>query len=64
MLNEQQIKDIENKLDHCSEIYYSTSNRETRELNRGTCQGIAFVLDKLGYSVEWDNGKAIIVEND
>ena len=64
MLNEKDIKTIEEKLNNCSDTFYKTQNVGLKELNRGYCQGIAFVLEKLGYSVEWDNGKAIIVEND
>lgn len=63
MLNEKQIKDIERQLDSIAGVYYDTRNNEVKERNRGYCQGIAFVLAKIGYSVEWDNGKATIVED-
>jgi hypothetical protein len=63
MLNDKDIKTIEKKLNNCSDIFFKTQNIGLKELNRGNCQGIAFVLEKLGYSVEWDDGKAVIVYN-
>ena len=62
MLNEMQIKDIERQLTDLADVYFETRNREVKERNRGNCQGIAFVLHKLGYTVEWDHGKATVVE--
>lgn len=63
MLSREQIEDIELKLTSCADVYYDTSNSEKKELNRGYCQGVAFILEKIGYSVEWDNGKAIVVDD-
>lgn len=62
MLDEKKIKAIERQLTDLAGTYYETRNREVKERNRGYCQGIAFVLAEIGYSVEWDNGKATIVE--
>lgn len=64
MLNEMKIKDIERQLDSLAGVYYDTRNREIKERNRGYCQGIAFMLEKIGYAVEWDNGKATVVKDD
>lgn len=64
MLNEKQIKDIERQLDSLADVYYDSRNPEIKERNRGYCQGIAFVLGKLGFSIEWDNGKATVVKDD
>lgn len=61
-LNEMKIKALEDKLNDLAEGYYSTGNAKTKELNRGYCQGIAFALEQIGYSVQWDNGKAHIIE--
>jgi len=63
MLNEMQIKDLERKLNDLSEDYTDSRNREVKERCRGYCQGIGFVLAKIGYAIEWDNGKATIVED-
>ena len=63
MLSEKDLKRIKFKLDACSEVYSSTELAELVERNRGYCQGVAFVLDLLGYSMQWDNGKVIIVNN-
>ena len=62
MLTEKQVKDFERKLTDLAADYYDSRNREVKERNRGYCQGIAYVLAALGYAVEWDNGKAIVVE--
>ena len=61
MLNETKILDIERKLNDLAETYYDTRNREIKELNRGYCQGIAFMLGEIGYAVEWENGKPTVV---
>ena len=64
MLNERQIKDVEERLNAVADVYYSTHNRGIKESNRGYCQGIAYMLSKIGYAVEWDNGKATLVKED
>ena len=64
MLNEMKVEVIEAKLNHLADVYYTASNPEIKGLNKGYCQGIAFVLGQIGYSIEWDNGKAIIVKED
>ena len=64
MLNEMKIKDIERQLTSLADVYFETRNAEVKERNRGYCQGIAFVLHKIGYAVEWDNGKATVVKED
>ena len=61
-LDEMKIKDIERKLNNLADVYYTTGNPEKKELSRGYCQGIGFVLSMLGYAIEWDNGKTIIVD--
>ena len=64
MLNEMKIKDIERQLTAMADVYYDSRNGEVKERCRGYCQGMAFVLGKIGYAVEWDNGKATIVKDD
>ena len=64
MLNEMEIKDIERQLTNMADVYYNACNNESKERGRGYCQGMAFVLAKIGYAVEWDNGKAIVVKDD
>ena len=64
MLDGKQIKDIERQLNSLAEVYYDTRNREVKERNRGYCQGIAFMLGKIGYRIEWDNGRATVIEDD
>ena len=64
MLNEKQIKDIQWKLTDLAADYYDTRNAEVKERLRGYSQGIAYMLAKIGYSVEWDNGNATVVKDD
>ena len=64
MLNEQQVKHIEQKLTDIAADYEDSRNREVKERCRGYCQGIAFTLAVIGYAVEWDNGKATVVKED
>ena len=63
-MNKKQVKDIERALNNCADVFYETRNGETRELNRGYCKGINFVLENIGYRIVWDNGKATVVEDD
>ena len=62
MLTEKQVKDFERQLTSLADVYYNSRNAEVKERNRGYCQGMAYVLAALGYAVEWDNGKATVVE--
>lgn len=64
MINEKIVKETEWKLNACGNMYYNTHNEKIKEYNRGYCQGIAFVLEQIGYRIEWDNGKAIVVKDD
>ena len=64
MLNERQVKFIEQKLTDFADDYGTSENREFKERCRGYCQGIAFVLSEIGYAVEWDNGKATVSKDD
>jgi hypothetical protein len=64
MLNEKTVANLERKLTDLAQTYYDSRNAEVKERNRGYCQGIAFALSEIGYSVEWDNGKAFVVKND
>lgn len=64
MLTEMQIKDIERMLTAQADLYHSTTKVGVYERSGGYCQGIAFVLDKIGYSITWDNGKATVVKDD
>lgn len=64
MLSEKQIKGIEWKLNVCGELYYKTSNERVKEVNRGVCQGIDYVLEQIGYHVEWEGETATVVKND
>lgn len=63
MLDERRIKTLEAQLNSLAEVYRETRNRETKERNRGYCQGIAFALEQFGYSVTWDNGKATVFKD-
>ena len=64
MLNERQVKHIEQKLTDFAAEYEDSRNREFKEHCRGYCQGVAYMLAEIGYSVEWDNGKATVVKDD
>ena len=64
MLNEMKVKEIERQLDSLAAVYYETRNREIKERNRGYCQGIGFMLEQIGYRIEWDNGKSTVVKDD
>lgn len=64
MLNEKQVSAIETKLNGLAAVYYDTRNREIKELNRGYCQGIGFMLEQIGYRIEWDDGKARVITDD
>lgn len=64
MLNEKQVKNIERKLTDLATDYEDSRNQCFREHCRGYCQGIAFMLAKLGYDIEWDDGKATLVTFD
>lgn len=63
MLNERQIEFIERKLTDFGADFADAANREIKERCRGYCQGVAYVLSEIGYSVEWDNGRAHIVKD-
>ena len=63
MLTEMQIKDIERQLNNSADLYYSTRRETIKERNRGYCQGIDFLLSKLGYSIIWEDGKAHIEQD-
>ena len=63
VLTETQIKDIERQLTNAADLYYTTRNDTVKERNRGFCHGIAAVLDKIGYDIEWDDGKATLVKD-
>lgn len=62
MLNGTQIKTIEGQLNSLADVFYDTRNNEVKERNRGYCQGIAFVLAEIDYSIEWEDRKAHIVK--
>lgn len=64
MLNERQVKHIEQKLTDFAVEFEDSRNREFKERCRGYCQGVAFMLAEIGYAVEWDNGKATVVKED
>lgn len=64
MLNEKQVNDIERQLNSLADVYYDTRNMEIKERNRGYCQGIGFLLEKIGYRIEWDDGKARVIADD
>ena len=63
MLDERKVKTIERQLNSLAEVYYDTRNAEVKERNRGYCQGIAFVLSEIGYSIEWEDRKAHVVKD-
>ena len=58
------IKKLEWKLSDIASDCAENSNRETDIRLRAYAQGMAHVLRVIGYEVEWDNGKAIIVKDD
>ena len=64
MLTEKQIKTIEEKLNELSERFYASENTNVIDTVSGYAQGIAFVLDKMGYDVKWGkmSKKATIVK--
>lgn len=61
-MDEKKIKAIERQLNSIADVYYSTYNNEVKERNRGYCQGIDYVLSMLGYAIEWNDGKATVVD--
>lgn len=63
-INIKTIEEIERRLTACSDLIAVGGIKSPRELNRGYCQGAAFVLEQLGYRVAWDNGKAYVVKDD
>lgn len=60
--NERQIKDIEDKLTFYAEMYNSETNAERKGNYRGFCQGIAFMLNKFDYVIEWNDETAKVVK--
>ena len=64
MMTKEQIKDIERKLNELAEDDKDFDGSVFNNRFRAYAQGIAFVLSKIGYSVEWDNGKATVVKDD
>ena len=64
MLNDVQIKDLEWKLSDIAKDYEDCDNRETEIRLRAYAQGMAYVLAKVGYLVEWDGNKAKVVKDD
>lgn len=62
MLDEKKMRDIEWKLNSCGELYFKTEREVIKEYNRGYCQGIAFVLEKIGFEIEWENEKVKIIK--
>ena len=64
MLNEKQVSAIETKLNGLAADYYDARNREVKERNRGYCQGIGYLLEQIGYRIEWDDGKARVIADD
>lgn len=61
-ISKDTIRDIERKLTCTAEDYEAAHNMASKERLRGYCQGIGYVLEQIGFRVEWDNGKAYIVE--
>ena len=61
ILNDQQIKDITFKLNVYSDLFYHSDSDTIREHSRGYCQGVAYILSQIGYTIKWDYGKATIV---
>lgn len=62
MLEERQVKSIEDRLNSCAEVYYDFRNEEVKARNLGYCQGIAYVLGIFDYRIEWEDGKAYVVK--
>ncbi|MBO5959460.1 MAG: hypothetical protein J6Q65_05005 [Lentisphaeria bacterium] len=63
-IDENKIRKIESVLTNTAEDHEAAHNLTAKERTRAYCQGIAFALEQIGYRVEWDNGKAYIVEDD
>ena len=53
MLDDATIAVIEQKLTGIASVIDTTMNPYTSLSHKSYCQGIAFVLDKLGYYVDW-----------
>lgn len=64
MLNDSQINNLEMQLNHHGDLYYHTTNVSVHERSNGYCQGVGFVLEQIGYHVEWHKGIATVVKND
>lgn len=64
MLNERQVKEIEWKLNDIAKDHESYTGSVFADTGRAYAQGIAFALSAIGYSIEWDNGKATVVKDD
>ena len=62
MLDEKTINAIERKLEQVGGIFYSTQSETKREWAQGYCQGVAYVLDKLGYDVTWDDAHNVTLK--
>lgn len=62
MLDEKTINAIEKKLKCVGGIFYSTQSETNRGWAQGYCQGMAYVLDKLGYDVTWDDAHNVTLK--
>ncbi len=63
MLNGRQIRTLDALMTNSGEIVKNGLSDSRRENARGYCQGMAQVLEMIGYRVEWTDGKAHIVED-
>ena len=61
-LDRKTLDRITETLSMMAQNYYEANKPEDKERHRGYCQGMAYVLERIGYAVEWDDGKATIVE--
>ena len=62
MLNAEQIKTIESKLNDLAKDNETYNGGVFNNRYRAYAQGIAFTLYEIGYVVEWEDGKAHVVK--
>jgi hypothetical protein len=61
-MTEQAIRNIERKLNDLAKSHETYTGSVFADTGKAYAQGIAFALAEIGYSVEWENGTAHVVE--
>ena len=62
-LDKSAIADIERTLTRFGELAIH-DDFAIKHHGKGYCQGIGYVLDKIGFEIEWEGHKAKIVEKE